>query len=240
MDCPHNCSNLSINQLCISKVPIFNHLTDTEMRKILKLSMRKVFKKGEVIYYPEDHGEQLYIIHTGKVKIYRLSESGKEQLLRILEPGDFMGELSLFANIPLSSYAEAIKDTEICLINRQDLHRFIEKQPTISLKILEQFSFRLNQVENTLQSLNSSVEERIVAYLIELLKEKDFANTNSNIKITLPMSKKDFSSFIGTTQETLSRNLTSLEQRGFIKQSGQRNITILQINDLKRIINTVE
>lgn len=236
MDCNHHCDHINMKKLCISKVPIFNHLTKEEMKQILQLSIRKQFQKGEIIYHSEDHGEQLYIIHKGKVKIYRLAESGKEQLLRILEPGDFMGELSLFANIPLSSFAEAIEDTEICLINRHDLHKFIQKHPTIALKILEQFSLRLNHLETSLQSLSSTVEERIITYFNQLIKERTTDSQSKTIKLTLPMSKKDFASFIGTTQETLSRNLTALQNRNLIKQSGQRNITIMNIKEFNNLL----
>lgn len=231
------CHGLETKQLCISKVPIFNHLSDIEMRQILQMSVSNSFKKGEIIYHPEDHSEQLYIIHRGKVKIYRLTESGKEQLLRILQPGDFMGEFSLFANIPLTSYAEALEDTEICMIRRSDLHHYIEKHPVISLKILEEFSLRLNRMETLLETLNSNVEERIVSYFIELMKERNLPLKNKErIELTLPMSKKDFSSFIGTTQETLSRRLSSFQQRGWIEQSGQRKIIILNLQALKDLL----
>lgn len=233
----HQCQHhIDMKQLCISKVPIFNHLTAEEMVKILELSVSNRYEKGEIIYHPDDHSQNLFIIHKGKVKIYRLSESGKEQLLRILEPGDFMGELSLFTTTPLSGYAEAIEGTEICMIHHNDLHQLISKHPTISLKILEEFSVRLNRMESLLEKLNSNVEERIISYFIELLKEKGISPTSPTIDITLPMSKKDFASFIGTTQETLSRKLSSFQQQGFIKQSGQRHISILNMKALHELI----
>src|SRR5690625_7340256 len=78
-------------QMCISKVLIFNHLEEKEMREILKQSQQMIFQKGEIIYHEADPLEYLYIVHRGRVKIYKLFESGKEQLLRILEPGEFLG-----------------------------------------------------------------------------------------------------------------------------------------------------
>lgn len=232
------CSHTTMKQLCISKVPIFNHLSPQEMVEITKLSNRLLFKKGEIIFHPEEYSQQLFIIHQGRVKIYRLTESGKEQLLRILEPGNFMGELSLFTEIPLSSYAEALEATEICAIHRQDLHELILKHPTISLKILEEFSKRLNRMETLLEQLNTNVEERIISYLMELAKEKTSDLHREPISITLPMSKKDFASFIGTSQETLSRRLTSFQKQGLISQSGQRKITILNMNGLQQLKET--
>lgn len=231
----HQCTHTNMKHLCISKVPIFNHLSSQEMLQITELSNRLIFEKGQIIFHPEEHSQHLFIIHIGRVKIYRLSESGKEQLLRILEPGDFMGELSLFSDIPLSSYAETLEKTEICAINRQDLHKLITKYPAISLKILEEFSIRLNRTETLLEQLNTNVEERIISYLLELVKEKENHSSEEPITVTLPMSKKDFASFIGTSQETLSRRLTSFQKQGFISQSGQRKITILNKNGLQQL-----
>src|SRR5690606_9582805 len=89
----------------------------------------------------------LYIIHKGKVKIYHLSESGKEQIIRILEPGDFTGEHALFSESVHDSYAEAMEKTEICMMSRDALQNYLLRYPQISLKILSEFSKRLDRVE---------------------------------------------------------------------------------------------
>src|SRR5690625_4406286 len=97
-------------QLCVAKVPFFNHLNDDEMLKIVEKSLHRQFKKEETIYNDGDPLDYLYIVHKGRVKIYQLFASGKEQLLRIVEPGEFMGELALFTENTLDSYAEALED----------------------------------------------------------------------------------------------------------------------------------
>src|SRR5699024_9709449 len=109
------------SKLCVSKVPFFNHLSDEEMQKIADSSFHRTFKKGETIYHAGDPLDHLYIVHQGRVKIYQLFPSGKEQLLRILEPGEFMGEMALFTKKELASFAEAMKNTEICMIHRDDM-----------------------------------------------------------------------------------------------------------------------
>src|SRR5690625_6615263 len=79
--CNHD-MGADVKQMCISKVPIFNHLEPAEMREIMSKSRQMIFKKGEIIYHQGDPLEYLYIVHRGRVKIYHLFESGKEQLLR--------------------------------------------------------------------------------------------------------------------------------------------------------------
>src|SRR5699024_8757260 len=150
-------------------VHIFNHLEPAEMREIMSKSRQMIFKKGEIIYHQGDPLEYLYIVHRGRVKIYQLFESGKEQLLRILEPGEFMGELALFTEKVIDSYAETMAKTEICAIHRDDMQALMQTYPSIGIKILEQFTNRLDQTEKLVGQLSAKdVEMRTASYLIEL------------------------------------------------------------------------
>mgnify|MGYP001945993973 CR=1 FL=1 len=198
------------------------------MLKIAEKSTHINFKKGEVIIHDGDPLDYLYIVHQGRVKIYQLFESGKEQLLRILEPGEFMGEMALFTKKEMDSYAEALEKTEICAIHRNDMQHLMKEHPTIAIKILEQFSERLDQTEKLVGELSSKdVEMRIATYLVELTEK------NNTLDIVLPMSKKDLASFLGTTQETVSRRLSTFQTNGWIEQEGHRNIKITNIQALK-------
>ncbi|MBY7142044.1 Crp/Fnr family transcriptional regulator [Virgibacillus sp. NKC19-3] len=221
---------VNLSHLCVSKVPFFNHLNDDEMLKIAGKSRHKDFKKGETIYHAGDPLEYLYIVHQGRVKIYQLFESGKEQLLRILEPGEFMGELALFTEKTLDSYAEAMEASNICTIHRDDMQDLMQDYPTIAVKILEQFSNRLDNTEKLVGQLSAKdVEARMASYLLDLI---DKSNTD---EIVLPMRKKDLASYLGTTQETISRKLSNLQTNGLIEQKGHRNIKILNKDALSNI-----
>ncbi len=227
--------NESAKKLCVSLVPIFNHLDHAEQVDVAKTSRSKTYNKKEIIFQAGDPSEYLYIVHRGKVKIYNLSESGKEQLIRILNPGDFMGELSIFTDELLTSYAETVERTEICAIHKNDLQEFLVEKPTISFKILAESSKRLKEAEKSIERLSSQdVEKRLASYLMEQVEKK--TNSEHALEIILPMSKKDLASYIGSTQETLSRRLTSFEEKGWIKQTGQRKIKIVNKQALKDIV----
>jgi CRP/FNR family transcriptional regulator, anaerobic regulatory protein len=108
----HQCNQKAESHIaCVSLVPIFNHLEVEQMNEIMGVAQSISFKKGEIIYHAGDSTESLYIVNKGKVRIYRLSETGKEQLIRILNPGDFTGEMALFKNDLHESFAEAMADT---------------------------------------------------------------------------------------------------------------------------------
>lgn len=214
------------NQSCITLVPIFNHLERHQMEEISKSIKSLSYKKGEIIYRPGDESDSLYIVKSGKVKIYRLSESGKEQLLHILNPGDFTGELALFRQSVHESFAEAMENTNICMITRPDLQKFLEKYPSISIKMLAILSERLDAIEKQSTSFATlSVEKRLVDFLIESAQNQDK-------EFTLPMSQKDLASYLGTTPESISRKLTALEDEGYIRQLPRRKIKIINIKGL--------
>ncbi|OCA88055.1 Crp/Fnr family transcriptional regulator [Bacillus sp. FJAT-27225] len=213
---------------CIAQVPIFNHLEPSQMDEIMNAVRPAFYKKGEIVYHAGDKSDSLYIVHKGKVKIYRLSESGKEQLVRILNPGDFTGELALFSEGIHESFAEAMLDTEACMISREDLQQYLLKYPKISLEILAEFSSRLEQSEKqTTRTATEKVETRIALFLAECLE--DGARPH---EFKLPMSRKDLASYLGTTPETISRKLAEFEDAGLILQKPKKRIEILDLDGL--------
>lgn len=212
---------------CIMLVPIFNHLEREQMEEIVKSTRSTSYKKGEIIYREGETDDSLYIVSKGKIKIYRLSDSGKEQLVRILNPGDFTGELALFRESTHKAYAEAMSETDVCIMKRNDLQQFLLKYPTISLKILSEFSNRLETSEKqTTRFATEKVETRLALFIAECL------NKDGPMEIELPMSKKDLASYLGTTPETISRKLSDLENEGYIKQKASRRIKILDLDGL--------
>jgi CRP/FNR family transcriptional regulator, anaerobic regulatory protein len=215
---------------CIRLVPIFNHLEDRQMDMIAESAKTLDLQKGEILFHAGEEDDTLYIINSGKVRIYRLSDSGKEQLVRILNPGDFTGELAIFQPGSVhENYAEALQKTSICLIKQEDLQKYLVEYPQISLKILSEMTMRLKDSEKqTTQVAIESVESRLISFLTESV-DKGSGNSPT---ITLPMSKKDLASYLGTTPETISRKFTSLEQLGLIEQLPKKKIKIPDLDQL--------
>ena len=214
---------------CIEIVPIFNTLTYDEMMEVAMITNSREYKKGEMIYMAGDKGDKLFVIHKGKVKITRFSDLGKEQVIRLLGPGDFMGELSLFVHEPLTDHAAALEYTTVCIIDGEKLKGLMVKYPTIALKVLEELSARLEKAENLIEHLGiHNVESRIIDILLDLANDKG--------EITLKMSKGDLASHIGMSQETLSRKLSYFQDMGWIKLIGHRRIIILDKEALKTLM----
>ncbi len=227
----HEKSGQDTHNACVSLVPIFNHLEEDQIEEIMGVTHSVSYKKGGIIYHAGDKSDSLYIVSKGKIKIYRLSESGKEQLIRILQEGDFTGELSLFNESIHEAYAETMEDTEVCTVKRQELQKLLLKYPTISLKLLNEFSNRLGQSEKqTARFATEKADTRLALYLLERMVH------HKNItEVILPMSKKDLASYLGTTPETISRKLFEMEEAGLIRQKPHRRIEITDIEGLSLI-----
>ncbi len=223
MDC--SCSG---EKSCVERVPIFSNLDREEMKEITSIINHKKFKKNELIYMAGEKGGSLYVINEGKVKITRISSSGKEQVIRILGAGEFMGELSIFKSSALMDNAEALTDTMLCVINERDFKKILKKYPLISFKIMEELSQRLERAEALIENINlNSVEKRLADILLQLV--------DKNGEINLNMSKRDLASQIGMSSETLSRKLSAFQELGIIKLVGQRKVIILNRAALEEI-----
>ncbi|NLC25901.1 MAG: Crp/Fnr family transcriptional regulator [Fastidiosipila sp.] len=207
------------DETCIERVPIFKELNQEEMLEISGITSSRILDKGELAYGAGEISHALFVINTGKIKLYRLTANGKEQVLQIVGPGEFIGELTLFSSLPLADFAEAMEKTTLCVLEGSKLKKLMEKYPQIAFKVMDELSRRLNTAESRIESISlGSVAERIAAALLDMSAKEDI--------IDLPMSKGDLASQLGMSQETLSRKLTEFQDEGLITLSGQRRIVL--------------
>lgn len=202
--------------VCAELVPLFNHLDRESLVQISNISRHRRFRRGETVFSPNEHAG-LLILARGRVKVYQLSASGKEQLLRVLEPGDFIGEDTLFGQGTAETFGEALTEIEACTISRTEFMELLKAYPAISLKLLEAYSHRLSEAERLLtRTATESVSARLELYLMDLAK---VAGSNT---VTLPLTMKELAAFLGTTPETVSRRLRQLEEAGSIARSNKQ------------------
>jgi len=216
-----------IPALCVSHVPIFNHLPGAALSVIAEKAAMRRYERGAFIHRAGDTSDKLFIVYTGKIKVYRLADNGKEQLLRILRPGDFTGELALFSPSTHDTWAEAMQSSDVCTIHQADVRKLLLQFPDISLHVLAELSHRLSISEKqTAVIATASINARLARYLASLVEH------HGDARVTLPMSRRNLASFLGTTPETVSRRLGEFEHAGFIQQTGTRSIRILDLDAL--------
>lgn len=215
---------------CINLVPIFNHLDKESQAIISTKAFSKKLKRNEFLYQAGDVDDSLYIVHQGQIRITHLSESGKEQLIRLLNPGEFTGEWTVFSEGGYHEhYAQATRNTNVCTIRREDLNDLLEQYPEISTAILKTMANRLQESQKqTVSIATEEVTNRIIYYLEDLAR----LHHEDETTVTIPMTRKDLASYLGTTPETISRRFKELEEKGLIKQLPQNKIYIASVEEL--------
>lgn len=218
------------NDLCVARVPLFQGLTHAQQVEVAGFARTVRLDAVEQVYAAGSDMSQLLVVHTGQVKIARTSAAGQEQVIRVLGPGDFIGESAFLTGARPDHAAEALVHTELCVFRHADLVRLVEKHPSIVLRMLQGVSKRLDDTEARLASLISgNVSSRLADYLLSLPATPGPRGTT---QVTLPLAKKDIASLLSTTPESLSRQLRKLTDSDVISQQDQRRITITDVTAL--------
>ena len=231
-----NCCNNCRGELCASKVPIFENLNNEELLEVVNTINHKEYNKGDVIFTEGNVANTLYFINEGKIKLYKYTKDGKEQILHVLSEGDFFGELELIKPSKYGFNAKAIVDSKICTLTKDEMKDIMMGNPEIGIKVLEAVGERLSKVESLVQNLATNDVDSRMAYLLTDLMEKYGEIMEDNISIKLPLSREDMASYIGVTRETISRKLKKFEDEKLIKIVGTKNIIILDQEGLKDYI----
>lgn len=213
---------------CLIKVPIFNHLNEIEQESVVELIDARKVNKDSYLYHQGEKKSHLYVVHQGKIKISRYNEDGNEQVIRILFPGDFLGDESLFSNKETDNFAVALEESRVCVLDGDQLKKHIARNPEIGIRIIHELSQRLSELESKIESYSlESVNRRVASSILRLsLGKKVFE---------LPFSKKDWASMLGMNQATLSRKLSQFKKDRLIDLKEQRKIVILNKEKLETI-----
>ena len=231
-----NCCDNCRKDVCTKKVPIFTVLNSCELIDVLEKIVHKNFKKNEIILLEGGVAKTLYFINEGRIKLYKYTRDGKEQIMHILSEGDFFGELNLLKESKYGFNAKAIEDCKICTLTNDKFKEILLGKPEIAIKILEVMGERLSRIENLAQNLATNDMDARMTYLLLELSQKYGRKKYNNINIDLPINREDMASYIGVTRETISRKLKKFEEEGLIKIVGTKKIVILDKEKLSEYI----
>jgi CRP-like cAMP-binding protein len=211
----------------LKTIPLFSNLETEHFSKIIHLIKLLKFEKGTFIFNEGEPGNGFYIVDTGKVKIFKLSFEGKEQILHIYGPGKAFGEVPVFEGNNFPASAMAMAKAQIIFIPRDKFVNLISETPGLAMKMLGVLSMKLR--EFTIQIENLSLKEvpaRLASYILTLSGEEDKSE-----KVKLPISKAQLANLIGTTPETVSRMLKKMSDASLIGVDA-KTITIMDYDGL--------
>ncbi len=212
----------------LREIDIFCDLLPDDLAWLEQTARMVTMPRGRVIYRQEDRAEGLFLLKRGRVRLYRLSPSGKKLELAVLEPGTFFGEMPLLGEHMRNATAEAIEDCILCLLGRADIEQLILRRPQVALRMLEVLGRRLAEVEARLEDLaHRSVPERLVAVLVRLAERAD--------GVIEGVTHQELADMVGAYRETVTKVLNELQAVGLV-ELGRKRIRIRDLAALRALL----
>ena len=224
------------HKLCAGRVSLFTSLDNEQLLQVMKLIIHKEYKKGEILLFEGEIRNDLVIVNKGQVKAFRNTVDGKEQILYIFSEGDFFGEKNLLRDQASNYGVEALEETHICIIHKDDFQKLVKEYPDIGLKVMEVLCERLDRLENTIETMGTrTVGARVSSVLLEFADKYGKSSPQGTI-IDLPLSREGIANYIGLTRETVSRKMSSMQDEGLIEMIGNNKVLLLNRPALEKSI----
>jgi len=209
----------------LNAIPLFHNFSDMQLQSVGAHLDLRVFEKGEIILREGDHGDAMYVVVSGQVKVFSIDAeySSREVILKILGTGEFFGELPVFDNEPRSASVAALERCHLQVLSYRAFQRAIESSPDIAHKVLETLARRLRAANRKIGDLALlGISGRISRVLLELA-----IMSNGQRVVGEPFTQKDLARMIGASREMVNRTLKDFEENGYIAIQ-RRSITLLK------------
>ena len=196
---------------------IFDGLGDSALLRLGRELQTRELHCGDIVFYQGDPGATCYLIQQGRVRIFLLDEDGHELSVRVLGPGELIGEMALFDNQPRSASAVAMTEIRLLILHQDMLRHALREHPDFAVNLLQTLSKRLRQSnEQAGQLASMTVEDRVLRQ-IEKFAEWTGKPTPTGTRITMPLNQSDLASLVGTSRESVNRALRNLRIQGKLR-----------------------
>jgi CRP-like cAMP-binding protein len=215
-------------------VPIFSELEEETIEKIAQVGVRKSYSKENVILMEEEAGSALFVIISGKVKISRTSNDGREVILSILSEADFFGEMAILDGLTRSATVISIEESELYIIQRSQFLDLLKAHPEISISLLQELTQRLRTADMKIKALTLKDAEGKVATVILQIADDYGKIKQGMVEIEKLPLQQDLANMAGTSRETISRTLHSFAKKNLVEIEGTK-LRILDYEKFKEL-----
>ncbi len=200
-------------------VPMFRDLPADLLKRALELCAERTYLRGETVFVEGEETKGLIVVWRGSLKVFKVSEGGREQILEIEGPGRSVAELPLFDGLPYPASCAALEDSVILTMPAETFHRLVAREPALARSVISSLSRRLRHMVSLIEEISlKAVRERLAGLLLEM------AGEGNTVRLTL--NNQEIAARIGTVREIVSRTLSRMAHEGAVKLEG-RTLTIL-------------
>jgi len=215
---PKNFKSVDVTQLAsfLRGVEILNGFSSPDLMRLAQMCQLVKYQRAEKIFEESQPGGTLYVVMSGRIKIYGTSQQGRSKTFAYLEPGDFFGEMSLIDEEVRSASASALTDSVLITLKREDFRKLLLSRPEMALALMRTLSSRLRRANKEIEGLSfNNVLGRIAQILLDLA-ERYGKNSDDGVRIEMDLSHKELAEMAGTAREVISRVLSRFRRIGCI------------------------
>jgi CRP-like cAMP-binding protein len=219
----------------LRRVPVFSTLADEELARVAEVAVPRGYAQGAIVFREGDESNTCYVVRSGRTRAVREHSDGRSITLANFGPGDIFGELAMFDNERRSATIETLEPTEVTAILGGDMRRLMREHPEIAVKLLASLAARLRETNERLARQSfQTVQSRVASVLAEMVKaERGGAPGTGDVLIT--STQADLAQLAGSSRESASRFLATLERAGIITQ-GRGKLTVHDADALERYV----
>jgi CRP-like cAMP-binding protein len=215
---------------------IFRDLEPEQRDQIEQLMTRHTYASGHLFHSPYEYGDHIFVLLTGRVRLYKLSAEGRALTLMVLEPVTFFGEMAMVGNRMHDSFAEAMSECLVGVIKRDTLQPIIKQYPQVSLSFMELMGQRLRETENKLADIAfKSVPQRLATVLLNLVGGPEQA-ANSNSPTVVRFTHQQLAEMIGSYRETVTKAIGEFREAGLIRVD-EDAIHLTNLEQIRQLAN---
>jgi CRP/FNR family transcriptional regulator len=210
----------------LRRCPLFAGLREEDLKRMRAIALLKQIERKEILFSDGEAAKGFYVVLSGKVKLYKVSPEGKEQILHVVSAPDAFAEAALFLEGSYPAFAEALTDCQLLFFPKRDFLQFIEKNPQLSINMIVTLSHYLRRFASLIEELSlKEVSSRIAKYLVDLSLKLSKEGKSAR-EVELDLSKTQLALKLGTISETLSRTLAKMKTKGIIDVKKNRIIIL--------------
>ena len=200
----------------LKQTVLFEGLGEADQKLIERALTPAFCRKRQMVFMPDDLATSIYILKSGRVKIAKLTEDGKEIILSLLKPNDIFGEMAIIDQGPRESFAEALDNVVYYAIKLEDLYRLMRTKPAIIIRLAKVIGQRRLEAEKNMESfLYKGVRERLAQLLLKLSRDYGIKDSRGRL-LRIKITHQDLANIIGSSRETVSLTLGDFRRAGFI------------------------
>jgi CRP/FNR family cyclic AMP-dependent transcriptional regulator len=236
-------ARLSLEQktLILSRVPLFSRLTPQDVEAISGVATTRSIKAREELFHKGDAGAQIYVVASGRLKVITTSEEGDDLMFCVVDAGEVLGEVALFADRERTASVVAMQASDLIVIDRRDFLPLLRNRPDVTLELLTVLSERLARVSEFLEDTHFlNLPVRLAKKLVDFANQhgRDLDTSGKALLIDVKLSQEEWGDLVGTTRESINKQFRAWSAQGLIELE-KGKVLIRELEELEKLADCV-